>query len=196
MRKSKALVIGGIQSKVFNLILCAVLLLTAAYMAVSLSHSNMLSRLSVESGRRRRETIAAVTGEVKDAVAELSLATRIQAAMLLHIFPPFPDRTGFDIHASMDPAREAGGGFCDCFLIDDDHLGLVIADVSGKGVPAALPMMASKMIRQSVAMLGKSPAEILTKTNEAQMFVTVSLGILELSTGKLNCANAATSARC
>ena len=90
-----------------------------------------------------------------------------------------------------------GGDFYDYFLIDDDHLCMVIADVSGKGVPAALFMMASKIILQSVAMLGGSPAEILTKTNqaicsnnEAQMFVTVWVGILELSTGKLTCANA------
>jgi sigma-B regulation protein RsbU (phosphoserine phosphatase) len=97
----------------------------------------------------------------------------------------------------MDPAKEVGGDFFDYFLVDDDHLCMVIADVSGKGVPAALFMMASKIILQSVAMLGGSPAEILTKTNEAicsnneaQMFVTVWVGILELSTGKLTCSNA------
>ena len=97
----------------------------------------------------------------------------------------------------MDPAKEVGGDFYDFFLIDDDHLGLVMADVSGKGVPAALFMMASKIILQSVAMLGFSPAEILNKTNEAicsnnpaEMFVTVWIGILELSTGKLTAANA------
>ena len=97
----------------------------------------------------------------------------------------------------MDPAKEVGGDFYDYFLIDDDHLCMVIADVSGKGVPAALFMMASKIILQSVAMMGLSPAGILQRTNEAicsnneaQMFVTVWLGILELSTGKLTAANA------
>ncbi len=138
-----------------------------------------------------------VTAEKERIGAELSLATKIQAAMLPHVFPPFPNRSEFDIFASMDPAKEVGGDFYDYFLIDDNHLGLVIADVSGKGVPAALFMMASKIILQSVAMLGRSPGEILTKTNEAicsnneaQMFVTVWLGILELSTGKLTAASA------
>ena len=143
------------------------------------------------------ETVKRVTAEKERIGAELSLATDIQAAMLPHIFPAFPDRKEFDIFASMDPAKEVGGDFYDYFLIDDDHLCMVIADVSGKGVPAALFMMASKIILQSVAMLGRSPAEILAKTNEAicsnneaQMFVTVWLGILELSTGKLTAANA------
>ena len=143
------------------------------------------------------QQLTRIAAEKERIGTELSLATQIQAAMLPHIFPPFPDRTDFDVYASMDPAKEVGGDFYDYFLVDDDHLGLLIADVSGKGVPAALFMMASKIILQSVAMLGKSPGEILTKTNEAicsnneaQMFVTVWLGILELSTGKLTCANA------
>ena len=143
------------------------------------------------------DKVVKVTAEKERIGAELSLATDIQAAMLPHIFPAFPEHSEFDIFASMDPAKEVGGDFYDYFLIDDDHLCMVIADVSGKGVPAALFMMASKIILQSVAMLGNSPAEILTKTNEAickdneaQMFVTVWLGILELSTGKLTAANA------
>ena len=128
---------------------------------------------------------------------ELAMATEIQAAMLPSIFPAFPSREEFDLHASMDPAKEVGGDFYDFFLVDDDHLCMVMADVSGKGVPAALFMMASKIILQSCAMLGGSPAEILTKTNQAicsnnqeEMFVTVWIGILELSTGKLTAANA------
>ena len=143
------------------------------------------------------QRIETVTAEKERIRSELSLATDIQAAMLPHIFPPFPGRSEFDIFATMNPAREVGGDFFDYFLIDDDHLGLVIADVSGKGVPAALFMMASKIILQSVAMLGHSAASILAKTNEAvcsnneaQMFVTVWLGILEISTGKLTAANA------
>ena len=143
------------------------------------------------------EQVRRVTAEKERIGAELSLATQIQASMLPHIFPAFPERKEFDIYASMDPAKEVGGDFYDYFLIDDDHLGLVIADVSGKGVPAALFMMASKIILQSVAMMGHSPAEILRRTNdaicsnnEAQMFVTVWMGILELSTGKLTAANA------
>ena len=143
------------------------------------------------------EKIQTITAEKERIGAELSLATRIQAAMLPHIFPAFPDRTDFDIYASMDPAKEVGGDFYDYFLVDDDHLCMVMADVSGKGVPAALFMMASKIILQSCAMLGRSPAEILIKTNQAicsnnqeEMFVTVWVGILELSTGRLSAANA------
>ena len=143
------------------------------------------------------DQVRRVTAEKERIGAELSLATDIQASMLPHIFPAFPMRSEFDIYASMDPAKEVGGDFYDYFLIDDDHLCMVIADVSGKGVPAALFMMASKIILQSVAMLGYAPAEILRRTNdaicsnnEAEMFVTVWLGILELSTGKLIAANA------
>ncbi len=143
------------------------------------------------------ETVRRVTTEKERIGAELSLATQIQASMLPHIVPAFPDRKEFDIFGSMDPAKEVGGDFYDYFLIDDDHLGMVIADVSGKGVPAALFMMASKIILQSIAMGGASPAEILERTNkaicsnnEAEMFVTVWLGILEISTGRLKAANA------
>lgn len=141
--------------------------------------------------------IQRATAEKERIGAELNLATQIQASMLPHDFPPFPDRPEFDIYAMMDPAREVGGDFYDFFLIDDDHLGLVMADVSGKGIPAALFMMISKVILQSCAMLGQSAAETLNKTNEAlsssnqtEMFVTVWFGILEISTGNLTCANA------
>ena len=143
------------------------------------------------------ENLTRITAEKERMGAELALATRIQAAMLPHNFPPFPERHEFDLYASMDPAKEVGGDFYDFFLIDEDHLCLVIADVSGKGIPAALFMMASKIILASCAMLGQSAAEILTKTNEAicsnnqaEMFVTVWLGILEISTGRLTAANA------
>ena len=138
-----------------------------------------------------------ITAEKERISTELSLATKIQSSMMPHIFPPYPDRHEFDIFAVMEPAREVGGDFYDFFLIDEDHLCLVMADVSGKGIPAALFMMISKTILQSCAMLGVSPAEILNKTNEAlcsnnqvEMFVTVWLGILEISTGRLTCANA------
>ena len=128
---------------------------------------------------------------------ELNMASSIQADMLPSIYPAFPERPEFDIYASMEPAKEVGGDFYDFFLIDDDHLCMVMADVSGKGVPAALFMMASKIILANNAKLNKSPAQILTDTNDAicsnnreEMFVTVWLGILELSTGKLTAANA------
>ena len=128
---------------------------------------------------------------------EMSLAMRIQNDVLPSTFPAFPDRTDFDIHASMIPAKEVGGDFYDYFFIDEDHLAMLIADVSGKGVPAALFMMASKILLDTTAMEGLSPAAILEKANERiargnsqEMFVTVWLGIIELSTGKLTAANA------
>lgn len=143
------------------------------------------------------ENLKKITSEKERIATELSLATRIQADMLPNIYPAFPERPEFDIYASMDPAKEVGGDFYDFFLIDDDHLCLIIADVSGKGVPAALFMMASKIILSHNAMTGKSPAQILTDTNTTicannreEMFVTAWLGILELSTGKLTASNA------
>ena len=129
--------------------------------------------------------------------SELAMASRIQSAMLPGIFPAFPERKEFDIYASMDPVRGVGGDFFDFFFIDRDHLCLLIADVSGKGIPAALFMMASKIILADNAKSGKSPAQILQDTNEAicannpeEMFVTVWLGILDISTGLLTTANA------
>ena len=143
------------------------------------------------------DRLTAATAEKERIVTELTLANRIQSAMLPSVFPPFPDRPEIDLYASMDPAREVGGDFYDFYFIDEDHLCLSVADVSGKGIPAALFMMITKVILQSCAMLDQSPAEILNKTNEAicsknpeGMFVTVWLGILEISTGTLTAANA------
>lgn len=128
---------------------------------------------------------------------ELNMATEIQASMLPSIFPAFPTRDEIDLYASMDPAKEVGGDFYDFFMIDDNHIGVVIADVSGKGVPAALFMMISKTIIQNFAKLGVSAAEVLTKSNEAlcaqnkmKMFVTAWVGILDLSTGRMTCSSA------
>ena len=128
---------------------------------------------------------------------ELNMATEIQAGMLPSVFPPFPDKEEFDLYASMDPAKEVGGDFYDFFMIDDDHLAVVIADVSGKGIPAALFMMISKTVVRNFAMLKEDAAEVLRKSNEAlcvqnkmEMFVTTWIGILEISTGSMNCANA------
>ena len=126
--------------------------------------------------------------------AELELANRIQASALPK---EFPSRKEFSVYASMTPAKMVGGDFYDFFMIDEEHLGLVIADVSGKGVPAALFMMVSSaLIRQTTA--GQySPAKILQSVNRQicarnpeEMFVTVRLGILEIATGKLTAANA------
>ena len=162
-----------------------------------------LENLSLAMADMEREltdyesNLTQITAEKERIGTELSLATRIQASMLPHVFPPFPNRKEFDVYAMMNPAREVGGDFYDFFLIDEDHLGLVIADVSGKGIPAALFMMISKTILQSCAMLGNGAAETLTRMNEAlcsnnqvEMFVTVWLGILQISIGKLTAANA------
>lgn len=143
------------------------------------------------------EKIRTITADRERLDAELSLGAEIQSSMLPHEFPPFPDKKEFDLYASMEPAREVGGDFYDFFLIDDDHLGMVIADVSGKGVPAALFMMVSMIVIKTYAMMGVTPSEVLENANEsicstshAEMFVTVWIGILELSTGKLKASNA------
>ena len=136
---------------------------------------------------RERETV----------MNELHMANQIQTSVLPHEFPPFPERNEFELFASMDPAREVGGDFYDFFMIDDDHLCLVIADVSGKGIPAALFMMNVKLMLKSYAHSGVAPSEALEwankeicENNQAEMFVTVWLGILEISSGKLVAANA------
>ena len=143
------------------------------------------------------EQVKTATAEKERISTELHMAKRIQESMLPHLFPPFPDRKEFDLYATMNPARDVGGDFYDFFLVDPDHLCLVMADVSGKGIPAALFMMISKTILQNCAMLGKSAGTVLEKTNEAlcsnnqtEMFVTVWIGILEISTGRLTCSNA------
>lgn len=141
--------------------------------------------------------LSAVTAEKERISAELNIATQIQADMLPSIFPAFPDRKEFDIFATMTPAKEVGGDFYDFFLVDEDHLALVMADVSGKGVPAALFMVIAKTLIKNRAQKGDSPARILADVNnqlcegnEADLFVTVWLAILELSTGKGVAANA------
>ncbi|MBE6741712.1 MAG: hypothetical protein E7570_05335 [Ruminococcaceae bacterium] len=138
-----------------------------------------------------------VTAEKERIGAELELATRIQADMLPNIFPAFPYKSEFDVYASMTPAKEVGGDFYDFFLIDDTHLALVIADVSGKGIPAALFMMMSKILIQNAATSGKTPGEALSlvnsqicSNNREEMFVTVWLGIVDLESGLLTAANA------
>lgn len=141
--------------------------------------------------------LSKMTAEKERIGAELDVARHIQASMLPCIFPPFPERHEFDIYATMTPAKEVGGDFYDFFFVDSNHLALVMADVSGKGVPAALFMMISKTLIKSIAQNGLSPAKVLEKVNnqlcennEAEMFVTVWLGILEISTGKMKCVNA------
>ena len=143
------------------------------------------------------DNLARVTAEKERIGAELSVATQIQASMLPCIFPAFPERPEFDIYATMHPAKEVGGDFYDFFLVDSNHLALVIADVSGKGVPAALFMVIAKTLIKNEALTGKAPQDVLAavnnqlcENNEAEMFVTAWLGIYEISTGHLIAANA------
>ena len=143
------------------------------------------------------DSIQTITAEKERIGAELNIATQIQADMLPRIFPPFPDRKEFDIYATMTPAKEVGGDFFDFFLVDENHLGMVMADVSGKGVPAALFMVITKTLIKNRTQMGGGPAEILQfvneqlcEGNEAEMFVTVWLAILDLTTGKGLAANA------
>ena len=141
--------------------------------------------------------LASVTAEKERIGAELNVATQIQADMLPRIFPAFPERSEFDIYATMTPAKEVGGDFYDFFLVDDDHIALVMADVSGKGVPAALFMVIAKTLIKNHALAGENPSQILSNVNdqlcegnEAELFVTVWLAIVQLSTGKGIAANA------
>ncbi len=141
--------------------------------------------------------LQSVTAEKERIGAELNVANQIQGDMLPRIFPPFPDRKEFDLYATMTPAKEVGGDFYDFFLIDNDHIALVMADVSGKGVPAALFMVIAKTHIKNRALMGGTPSEILEyannqlcEGNEAEFFVTVWIAIIEISTGKGVAANA------
>ncbi len=150
-----------------------------------------------ESLKAYIENIRHMTANQERLSAELSVAAKIQSDMLPAVFPAFPDRKDFDVYATMTPAREVGGDFYDFFLTDDDHLALVIADVSGKGVPAALFMVITKTLIKNHAMGGEDPASILKNVNrqlsignEEMLFVTAWIGIITLSTGEMICADA------
>ncbi len=143
------------------------------------------------------DQVKRATAEKERIGAELDMATRIQASQLPRQFPPFPERTEFSLYASMTPAKEVGGDFYDFFMIDHDHIGFVMADVSGKGVPAALLMMVARLLIKSSLQNGKQPGEALgsansqlCENNEAGFFVTVWVAVLEISTGKGIAANA------
>ncbi len=138
-----------------------------------------------------------ITAERERVNTELNMAEKIQRDMLPDKFPAFSDRPEFDLYASMTPAREVGGDFYDFFMIDDTHLAFLIADVSDKGVPAALFMMASMILIKFCSSRGGTPAEILTEVNslicrssKSKMFVTAWMGILDLETGRMICTNA------
>ena len=156
------------------------------------SFSNMMGEID-----EYMVNLATVTADKERISTELNVATQIQASMLPCIFPAFPDRDEFDIYATMLPAKEVGGDFYDFFLVDHDHLAVVMADVSGKGVPAALFMVIAKTLIKNRAQLGHTPAEVFTavnnqlcENNEAGLFVTAWMGILDINTGEFAFANA------
>ena len=175
------------EAVLFFLLPRSAILVGMAFVCITVAKRtrSLLERQAADSSARQRiET-------------ELNVAAQIQADMLPSIFPAFPERPEFDIYASMTPAKEVGGDFYDFFLVDDDHLAMVIADVSGKGVPAALFMVIAKTLLKNAVQLGLSPKEALDKVNnqlcennESEMFVTVWLGVYEISTGRLTAANA------
>ena len=143
------------------------------------------------------DQVKRVTAEKERIGTELEMASRIQSSQLPRMFPPFPNRKEFGRFASMTPAKEVGGDFYDFFMIDDDHIAFVIADVSGKGVPASLVMMVSRVLIKSSLQNGKNPAETLESVNnqlcegnDEGYFITVWLAVFEISTGKGVAANA------
>lgn len=128
---------------------------------------------------------------------ELELATKIQADMLPCIFPAFPDREEFEVYATMNPAKEVGGDFYDFFMVDDNHLAVVMADVSGKGVPAALFMVIGKTLIKDHTKPEKSLGEVfsdvnnmLCDANSEGLFITAFEGVLDLITGEFRYVNA------
>lgn len=168
-------------------------------MGDELDHMTMIMSNMEHNIAAYDDALCKAVSENEKARTEMNLAARIQINMLPGEFPAFPDRDEFDIYASMDPAREVGGDFYDFFVIDQDHIGIVMADVAGKGIPAALFMMASMIILRNTALNteGYHPADILEKSNDMicmhnqeDMFVTVWFGIMDIPSGKIIAANA------
>lgn len=150
-----------------------------------------------QSGKKMIEKQTEITKKGARIETELNLANSIQKNMLPSIFPPFPEHKEIDIYASMTPAKEVGGDFYDMFLIDDKHLAITIADVSGKGIPAALFMMISKTLIKNISEMEDDVNQVFNKVNnmlcngnKVDLFVTAWLGILNLDTGKLEFVNA------
>ena len=147
------------------------------------------------------KNLQAATAEREKIAAELGVAKNIQKSMLPSEFPPFPDKTQFDIFATMEPAKAVGGDFYDFYLADENHLVVTIADVSGKGVPAALFMMRGKTILKNFVLMSNTADDLaaammcanqqLCQDNEELMFITAFLAMLDLKTGKLIYVSAA-----
>ncbi|MCD7738511.1 MAG: PP2C family protein-serine/threonine phosphatase [Lachnospiraceae bacterium] len=143
------------------------------------------------------KNLAHVTAEKERIGTELDIAAHIQASMLPCIFPAFPEREEFEIFASMNPAKEVGGDFYDFFMVDNTHIAFVMADVSGKGVPAALFMVIGKTLIKDHTLPGRDLGEVFTRVNNLlceanseEMFITAYEGVLDLETGELDFVNA------
>ncbi len=146
-------------------------------------------------------TVGTLKKYIKDAEEridkELEFARQIQHSALPSVFPPFPNRRDFDIYASMNAAKEVGGDFYDFYMIDNYTLGFLIADVSGKGIPAAMFMMRAKTLIKGLSESGRAADDVFTEANrslcennDADMFITAWLGIIDLRTGTLKFVNA------
>ena len=173
-----------------------------------ITHGNLEERVEVTTNEEFKalstginSMVDALKEAIKEAAAridaELAFAKAIQLSSLPSHFPAFPDRSEFDIFAFMNPAKEVGGDFYDFFLIGEDKLAVIIADVSGKGIAAALFMMRSKTLIKNLALSGIDVAEVFEKANDslcedndAGMFVTAFMGILDLRSGRFTYVNA------
>ena len=140
--------------------------------------------------------IKSITQERAKMNSELSIAKSIQSSSLPNVFPAFPNRKEFDIFASMEAAKEVGGDFYDFFFIDKTKFMYLIADVSGKGIPAALFMMTVKTLINNVSQMNYSPKQLIEiinnkicKTNKQGFFVTVLIGITDINTGETSIIN-------
>lgn len=156
------------------------------------SFNAMLNKLEDYIGN-----LTAVTAEKERIGTELNVATHIQSSMLPCIFPAFPDRNELDIYATMTPAKEVGGDFYDFFMVDERHIAIVMADVSGKGVPAALFMVIGKTLIKDHTQPGRDLGEVFTEvnhilceSNDNGMFITAFEGVLDLITGEFRYVNA------
>ncbi len=166
----------------------------AGSIAVAIENARMYAQLKQQVAELERAVRE--HNELLALRRELEIAASIQQSILPRTFPPFPKRADFSIFAAMIPAREVGGDFYDFFLIDDHHLGLVVGDVSGKGVPAAIFMAMSRTLLKSAALDGRSPGDCLQHVNNllfldngAEMFVTIFYGILDTRSGVLDYSN-------
>ncbi|RJR35111.1 MAG: HAMP domain-containing protein [Desulfobacteraceae bacterium] len=161
------------------------------------SDPSLVFQLILTSIKRSLTNLKRTVAEMERIEADLRIARDIQVGVLPRSFPAFPERSDFEIFAFMEPAREVGGDFYDFFLVDENKLCFMIGDVSGKGIPAALFMMVTKILLKTMAKGGMSPDEILfnvnnilSPDNDASMFVTVLCAILDTQTGELMIGNA------